>query len=130
MPATFNPTILVCPFTVIGANASTGYLLVMQYTGAPTPIPLDATIPDLGYASYAAMIQGLGLASVKTYQDWPYTYVVGAGTNSFTTDALAKAAAQADCDKIVAKRAANAAAKGFDLGNPYVTIGAAVYGPF
>ena len=129
MSASINPTIEVDPFTVTGANASTGYIIQMTYAGAPNAIPVDPTIPYLGYASYAAMIQALGLQASKNYAAYPYAYVVGAGANNWTTDALAKAAAIADCNLIIAKRNAAITALGINAANPYVTFGAPVLGP-
>jgi hypothetical protein len=100
----------------------------MTYAGA-TPISLDPTTPLLGYTSYAAMIQALGLQASKNYAAYPYAYVVGAGANNWSTDALAKAAAIADCNLIVTKRNNAIAALGINAANPYVSFGAAVLGP-
>ena len=133
MPASFNPVYLVTPFTETNAQGVTqavGYLLEMQYTGAPGPIPLDPTIPDLGgYTSYAAMIADLKLAASQNLAGYPYCYITGSNPGNFATDALCLAAAKGDCDKVVAKRGAVLSAKGVST-NPYATIGAAVYGPF
>jgi hypothetical protein len=130
MTVAINPQFAVYPFTyVVGSTTVTGYLVMMLYAGAPTPIPIDPTIPYLGYASYAAMITALGLAAVKNPTAYAYCYMVGAGPTAYTTDALALAAAQADCNLIVAKRNAAVAASGISASNPFVTLGAPVLGP-
>jgi hypothetical protein len=131
------PQLQVVPFTMTGANASTGYFiemipgLVVGQAPDMTPQVLDATNAAFGtYASYAEMIQALGLAAKINYAASPYAYVVGTGANNFTTDALCKAAAEADCQLIVTQRnTVLATTGGIGTSNPFVTIGAPVLGP-
>ena len=132
--AAINPTFEVVPFSYVsGGNTTTGYLIQMIYaSGTSTPLPPvapDPTIAYLGYATYAAMITALGLAASINPVAYPYAYVIGAGAHAFATDALAQAAAIADCNKIVAQRNTNIAAGGINANNPFVTLGAAVLGP-
>ena len=129
MTAAINPQFEVVPFTYVsGGNTTTGYLIQMIYTGF-SPVPPDPTIAYLGYASYAAMIAALGLAASINPAAYPYAYLIGGGAHAFATDALAKAAAIADCNLIVAQRNLNIAASGINANNPFVTLGAAVLGP-
>ena len=93
------------------------------------PVPPDPTISALGYATYAAMITALGLAASINPVAYPYAYVIGTGAHAFATDALAQAAAIADCNKIIAQRNTNIAAGGINANNPFVTLGAPVLGP-
>lgn len=134
MTAAINPTFEVVPFTYVnGATTTTGYLIQMIYasgTATPlAPIAPDPTIPMLGYATYAVMITALGLAASINPVAYPYAYLIGSGAHAFATDALAQAAAIADCNKIVAQRNSNIAAGGINASNPFVTLGAAVLGP-
>jgi len=134
MTAAINPAFEVVPFTYVnGANTSTGYLIQMIYAqtigGLLPPVPPDPTISSLGYATYAAMITALGLAASINPVAYPYAYVIGTGAHAFATDALAQAAAIADCNKIIAQRNSSIAAGGINANNPFVTLGAAVLGP-
>jgi hypothetical protein len=128
------PQFEVVPFTFVsGSTTSTGYLIQMlltsgQLTGSGPQIP-DPTVQYLGYASYAAMISALGLAASINLPTYPYCYLVGAGAHAFSTDALAKAAAIADCNLIVAQRNTNVANSGINASNPFVTLGTPVLGP-
>ena len=129
-----NPQFEVVPFSYVsGGNTTTGYLIQMIYAATSTtsfpPVAPDPTIPMLGYATYAAMITALGLAASINPAAYPYAYLIGAGAHAFATDALAQAAAIADCNKIVAQRNLNIAASGINANNPFVTLGAAVLGP-
>jgi hypothetical protein len=136
------PQFEVVPFVyAAGGNTSTGYLIQMITNlstitgpgGATTvpsaPLNPDPTTPNLGYANYPAMISALSLAASINFPGFPYSYVVGTGANNWTTDALAKAAAIADCNKIAARRDVNIANSGINANNPYVTLGAPILGP-
>lgn len=134
MTTPINPQFEVVPFTsVSGSNTSTGYLIQMIYqsgVGTPfPPVPPDPTIPYLGYASYPAMITALNLAASINPVAYPYCYLVGVGAHGFATDALAKAAAIADCNLIVAQRNLGVQNSGINAANPFVTLGAPVLGP-
>ena len=135
MPAPIYPQFEVVPFVyVVGSNTSTGYLIQMIPYAFPngqvvSPVMADATVSPLNYPNYAAMITKLTLAAVVNLSDYPYAYVVGAGANNFLTDALAKAAAIADCTKIINQRNTNLAAGGISGTNPFVTLSAPVFGP-
>ena len=121
----------VVPFTYInGSNTTTGYLIQqISMVGNANPVALDPTQQYLGYASYAAMITALGLAASINPVAYPYAYLVGTGPHAYSTDPLAKAAAIADCNLIIAARNTNIAAGGISASNPFVTLGAPVLGP-
>ena len=133
MTAAISPSFEVVPFTYVnGSNTTTGYLIQMILAGmmsTTAPVAPDPTISSLGYATYAAMITALGLAASINPAAYPYAYLIGAGAHAFATDALAQAAAIADCNKIVAQRNSNIAAGGINANNPFVTLGSPVLGP-
>jgi len=134
MTAAINPQFEVVPFSYVsGSVTTTGYLIQMLYVmGTGTFFPAvapDPTIPSLGYATYAAMITALNLQASINPVAYPYAYVIGTGAHAFATDALAQAAAIADCNKIIAQRNSSIAAGGINANNPFVTLGAAVLGP-
>ena len=127
------PQFEVVPFTYsYSGGSATGYIIQsIAAAGAAAQSPPVYSAPGNPPVTlpFSQCITQFSLQASANAAAYPNAYVVGTGTGYWSTSAAAEAAAIADATALVNARNAAIAAASFGAGNPYVTLGAAVYGP-